>query len=183
MQCKIPARRSTERCPGGILSLCWQSQIPTEIDGLLSSLCGEPFSWERWLLSFCKHFWLAAWQTDKHKNTERKRELTDRCLQPTQRSAGHSLHMHWLTDWQARWRWRPTESWHMHITHMKIRYTDTYTHTCAHTALPQNCAAAFLPCFSWSLWMATLRMDFYTLCCCSRHLFWSAGHLCSANVT
>lgn len=49
---KIPACRSTERCPEGILSLRRQSQIPTEIDGLLASLCGEPFSRERWLLSF-----------------------------------------------------------------------------------------------------------------------------------
>lgn len=83
VQCKIPACQSTEHCPGGILSLRWQSQIPAEIDGLLSSLCGEPFSWERWLLSFCKHFWLAAWQTDKHKNTERKARAIDRQMPAT----------------------------------------------------------------------------------------------------
>lgn len=146
MQHKIPACRSTEHCPGGILSLRWQSQIPTEIDGLLSSLCGEPFSWERWLLSFCKHFWLAAWQTDKHKNTERRQKLlTDRCLQPTQRSVGLFLHMHWLTDWQARWSGRQTESWHMHITRIKIRLC-SYTHACTHTCIPHSHTTALCAC-------------------------------------
>ena len=60
-------------------------------------------------------------------------------------------------------------------THEDTVYGHLYTHTCAHTALPQSCAAAFLPYFSWSWWMATPRMDFYTLCCCSWHLFWLAG--------
>lgn len=144
MQCKIPACQSTEHCPGGILSLRWQSQIPAEIDGLLSSLCGEPFSWERWLLSFCKHFWLAAWQTDKHKNTERKQELlTDRCLQPTQRSVGLFLHMHWLADWQERWRWKQTESWHMHVTHMQLRLCNC---ACTHACIPHSHATTLLVC-------------------------------------
>lgn len=99
MQCKIPACRSTERCPGGILSLHWQSQIPTEIAGLLTSLCGEPFSRERWLLSFCKHVRLAARQRDKHeKYREKGRQLLmDRCLQPTHKKRW-ALSTHALID-------------------------------------------------------------------------------------
>lgn len=133
MQCKIPACRSTEHCPGGILSLRWQSQIPTEIDGLLSSLCGEPFSRERWLLSFWKHFWLAAWQRDKHKNTEKARAIDRQIPQPTHRSIGLFLHMHWLTDWQTRWKWRQTESWHMHITRTRLCWCSR-----AHICIPHN---------------------------------------------
>lgn len=159
---KIPACRSTERCPGGILSLRRQSQIPTEIDGLLGALRGEPFIRQRWLLAICGRFWVAAWQTDKYKSTGRKRELlTGReTATHTQRGSGLLVHSHRVTDWQARWRWRQTESWHMHITHawgyIYAIVLDTHTHMCTpafHSPTQQPSVSAFQPYFteSWNV--------------------------------
>lgn len=76
----------------------------------------------------------SEWQLGRLTNIKIQREmqelLTGRCLQPTQRSVGLFLHMHWLADWQARWRWRQTESWHMHTILTEIHFVQLCT--CTH---------------------------------------------------
>lgn len=93
----------------------------------------------------------SEWQLGRQTNIKiqgKQELLTGRCLQPTQKSIGLFWHNCWVTDWQARWRWRHTESWHMQVTHMWIHlyngslhtFTDihTHTHTCMHSTLPHN---------------------------------------------
>lgn len=143
---KIPACRSTERCPEGILSLRRQSQIPTEIDGLLASLCGEPFSRERWLLSFPTNTYDS--QLGSETNTQMqggRARAIDGQMPATHTEKCWALSAHALSD---RLAGRTAKTADRVLTYAHNTHKDTSVRCTRRLRRPPP-HNKFLPCFSW----------------------------------